>query len=51
MFPATHFLTICRGTFSKALGFADLQSSLLPLALAIPVIVGLSVVLLKKQEQ
>ena len=50
-FPATHFLTICRGTFSKALGFAELQSSLLPLALAIPVIVGLSVLLLKKQEQ
>ena len=50
-FPATHFLTICRGTFSKALGFAELQASLLPLALAIPAIVGLSVVLLKKQEQ
>jgi ribosome-dependent ATPase len=51
IFPATHFLTICRGTFSKALGFAELQSSLLPLAIAIPVIVGLSVLLLKKQEQ
>jgi len=50
-FPATHFLTIWRGKFSKALGFAELQSSLFPLALTIPVIVGLSVLLLKKQEQ
>jgi ribosome-dependent ATPase len=50
-FPVTHFLTICRGTFSKALGFAELQSSLLPLAFAIPVIVGFSVLLLKKQEK
>jgi len=51
IFPTTHFITLCRGTFSKALGFAELSSSLLPLALAIPVILGLSVVLLKKQER
>jgi len=51
IFPTTHFITLCRGTFSKALGFAELGSSLLPLALAIPVILGLSVVLLKKQER
>ena len=25
IYPTTHFLTIARGTFSKALGFADLQ--------------------------
>jgi ribosome-dependent ATPase len=51
IFPATHFVTLCRGTFSKALGFAELGYLLLPLALAIPVILGLSVVLLKKQER
>jgi len=51
IFPATHFVTICRGIFSKALGFADLGPSLLPLALAIPVILGLSILLLKKQER
>jgi len=51
IYPTTHFVTICRGTFSKALGFADLGMSLLPLALSIPVILGLSVVLLKKQER
>ena len=51
VFPGTYFLTICRGTFSKALGFADLGSLLLPLALAILVILALSVALLKKQER
>lgn len=51
IFPATYFLTISRGTFSKALGFAELSSLLLPLALAIPVITFLAVVLLKKQER
>lgn len=51
IYPTTHFLTISRGTFSKALGFADLGSSLLPLALAIPAILILSVALLKKQDR
>jgi ribosome-dependent ATPase len=51
IFPGTYFLTICRGTFSKALGFAELSPTLLPIAIAIPVIVGLSVLLLKKQER
>ncbi|SDW79235.1 ribosome-dependent ATPase [Nitrosomonas eutropha] len=50
IFPATYFLTISRGTFSKALGFAELGSLLLPLALAIPIITMMAVVLLKKQE-
>lgn len=50
LYPTTHFLTVCRGTFSKALGFADLQSALLSLVLAVPVLMGLCVALLKKQE-
>ncbi len=50
LYPSTHFLTICRGTFSKALGFADLQRALLSLLLAVPVLMGLCVALLKKQE-
>jgi len=49
-YPMTHFLTITRGTFSKALGFADLQASFLPLLVAVPLLVGLSAVLLRKQE-
>lgn len=50
LYPTTHFLTISRGTFSKALGFADLQPALLSLVLAVPVLMGLCVALLKKQE-
>ena len=48
--PATHFLTISRGVFNKALGFGGLHDSFVPLALAVPVIMGLSILLLKKQE-
>ena len=50
VYPTTHFLTIARGTFSKALNFSDLQAAFIPLALAVPVLLGLSAVLLKKQE-
>ncbi|OFX04314.1 MAG: multidrug ABC transporter ATP-binding protein [Alphaproteobacteria bacterium RIFCSPHIGHO2_12_FULL_66_14] len=49
-YPMTHFLTISRGTFSKALGFADLQASFVPLLIAVPVLIGLSALLLRKQE-
>jgi ribosome-dependent ATPase len=50
IFPTTHYLTISRGTFSKALGFFDLQMSFVPLLLAIPLLLGFAAVLLKKQE-
>ncbi|RKT44551.1 ribosome-associated ATPase/putative transporter RbbA [Thiocapsa rosea] len=50
-YPAAHFLTITRGVFNKALGFASLEASFWPLALAVPVILLLSIVLLKKQER
>jgi ribosome-dependent ATPase len=50
IYPATHFLTISRGVFSKALGFVDLQSSFVALLIAMPVLIGLSAMLLKKQE-
>lgn len=49
IFPATYFVTIARGTFSKGLGFGDLASAFFPLLLAIPVLLGLSIALLKKQ--
>ncbi len=51
IYPTAHFLTIARGTFSKALGFSDLQAAFVPLALAVPVLIGLSAALLKKQER
>jgi len=50
IYPATHFLTISRGVFSKALDLADLMSSFWMLLAAIPVILGLAILLLKKQE-
>jgi ribosome-dependent ATPase len=50
IYPTTHFLNISRGVFNKALGFADLHGSLWPLFVAIPVILGTSIVLLRKQE-
>ncbi|MFN3892169.1 MAG: ribosome-associated ATPase/putative transporter RbbA [Beijerinckiaceae bacterium] len=51
VYPTTHFLTIARGAFSKALNFSDLHAAFLPLALAVPVLIGLSATLLKKQER
>lgn len=50
IYPTTYFLMISRGTFSKALGFSDLYHAYVPLLIAIPVLVGTSVLLLKKQE-
>lgn len=50
IYPTAHYITISRGTFSKALGFTGLHGSFLPLLIAIPVLVGLSVIFLKKQE-
>jgi ribosome-dependent ATPase len=49
IYPTTYFVTISRGTFSKALGFSDLAGSFVPLLIAVPVLLGLSAVLLKKQ--
>uniref|UniRef100_UPI00384F063D ribosome-associated ATPase/putative transporter RbbA n=1 Tax=Methylobacillus caricis TaxID=1971611 RepID=UPI00384F063D len=51
IYPASHFLTISRGVFSKALNMSNLADSMWMLAAAIPVILGLTVMLLKKQEQ
>jgi ribosome-dependent ATPase len=50
LYPATHFLTISRGVFSKALDITGLVSSFWPLMVAAPIICGLAIVLLKKQE-
>ena len=50
-YPASHMFVISRGVFSKALGFSDLAASFWPLALAAPLILGLAVLLLKKQER
>ena len=50
-FPATYFLVISRGVFTKALGFGDLTGQFLALAAFIPVLTLLSLALLRKQEK
>ena len=49
IYPTTYFVTISRGTFSKALDFSDLAGSFGPLLIAVPVLLGLGAILLKKQ--
>ncbi|MCW5632050.1 MAG: ribosome-associated ATPase/putative transporter RbbA [Rubrivivax sp.] len=51
VYPTASFVTISRGTFSKALGFADLAALFWPLVLSGPVLLGASVLLLRKQER
>ena len=51
IFPTTHFVTICRGVFSKRLGFADLQTELLALAVTVPLLLAACTLLLRKQER
>jgi ribosome-dependent ATPase len=49
--PATYVFTISRGVFNKALGFADLDRTLVPLALSVPIVLALAIALLKKQDR
>ncbi|WP_313571507.1 ribosome-associated ATPase/putative transporter RbbA [Comamonas terrigena] len=51
IYPATHMFAISRGVFSKALGLHDLGSAYVPLLLAIPVIMGIAIWALPKQEK
>lgn len=51
VYPTTHFLTISRGTFSKALSFPDLRAAFVPLAITVPVLIGAATLLLTKQER
>ena len=51
IYPATHMVTISRGVFSKALGLAELSGAFWVMLLSVPVIMGLAVMLLKKQER
>jgi ribosome-dependent ATPase len=50
-YPASHMLAISRGVFGKALGFAGLADDFLALLAAIPVILGLAIAALPKQER
>ena len=50
IYPASYFLDISRGAFSKGLGFADLWPSLVPIVAGALLLMGLCIGLLKKQE-
>lgn len=49
VYPASHVFTISRGVFNKGLGFSSLYAPFLALLLAVPVILGASILLFKKQ--
>ena len=51
IYPTTHYLTITRGTFNKALAFADLQPEFAALLITGPILIGLTAALLTKQER
>lgn len=51
IYPTAHFLTISRGTFSKALDFANLSDAFMPILLAIPLLTLMSVLMLRKQAR
>ena len=51
IYPTTHYLTVVRGTFSKALDFGDLGASFLPLLIAVPVLAAASALFLRNQEK
>jgi ribosome-dependent ATPase len=50
IYPATYMFLISRGVFSKGLGLSDLQTPFWRMAIAVPVIIGLALALLRKQE-
>ena len=50
IYPTSHMLLISRGVFNKALGFADLHHEFMILVITVPIILGLGVLCLKKQE-
>ncbi len=50
LYPSTYMFIISRGVFSKALGMSDLAQYFWQMIIAIPVILGLAVLMLKKQE-
>jgi len=50
VYPASHMFTISRGVFNKALTLQDLQAEFWPMLVAVPVIIGAAILLLRKQE-
>jgi ribosome-dependent ATPase len=50
-FPMTYFVPISVGTFTKGLGFLDLDTDLAALAIFVPILTMLSILLLRRQER
>jgi ribosome-dependent ATPase len=50
-FPMTYFVPISVGAFTKGLGFSDLWTDLVALAVFVPVLALLSMLMLRKQER
>jgi ribosome-dependent ATPase len=50
IYPAAKMTVISRGVFNKALGFFDLQPELWAMLASVPVVVGVAIVLLRKQD-
>ena len=51
IYPSTWFITAARGSFSKAFGMAELVGPMLAMGIAIPVVIGLAAIFLKKQAK
>ncbi|MFU8866027.1 MAG: ribosome-associated ATPase/putative transporter RbbA [Rhodobacterales bacterium] len=51
VYPTSHFVTISRGAFAKALSFGDLTGSFLPMLALVPVLVVLGTIFVRKQEK
>jgi ribosome-dependent ATPase len=51
IYPTTYFITIARGAFSKGLGFHGLYIWFIPLLITLPILITVTVNLLKKQEK
>jgi ribosome-dependent ATPase len=49
LFPASYFITLCRGAFSKGLDFHELAPQLLSIAIFAPTFLLFSIAMLKKQ--
>ena len=50
IYPTTYMLLISRGVFNKALSFTELIHPILCLAITIPIVLGIGILLQKKQE-
>jgi ribosome-dependent ATPase len=51
LYPVSHFLVISRGVFSKGLDLGTLAGYFWPMLVAVPLVLGLAIALLKKQAR